>query len=73
MPPRPPSEETVEAALSAYHEESERLRKLPGEDEDDDMGLRNVIQPMVVFVLVPGPARALACHRACWHGKVSPP
>ena len=38
MPPRPPSEETVEAALSAYHEESERLRELPGEDEDDDMG-----------------------------------
>ena len=29
-----PSEETVEAALSAYHEESERLRELPGEDDD---------------------------------------
>lgn len=51
MVPRPPSDETVEAAMSAYHEEAERLRKLPGGDEEDDFNDEEVEE---IFGGLPG-------------------
>ncbi|XP_021312589.1 uncharacterized protein LOC110433895 [Sorghum bicolor] len=56
--PRPPpsvSEDTVEASATAMEEEMERICDLRGNSDDDDMAEDG---------LVPGPARALACHRA---------
>jgi hypothetical protein len=55
------SEDTVEASATAMADEMERVRDLPG-DDDDDMGDKDL--PGVVS----GPARAPACCHARWHG-----
>ena len=63
MPAWPPSvsEDTVEASATAMADEMERIRNLPG-DDDNDMSDEDLPG------MVPGPARALTCCRARWYG-----